>query len=74
MVKNWLITGGCGFLGTALIKQLLEQKIAGRIRVIDNLSVGTRESLSAVCKFREIERHSMPSDRQHDSGRVELTR
>ena len=24
MVRNWLITGGCGFIGTSLIQKLLE--------------------------------------------------
>jgi UDP-glucose 4-epimerase len=33
---NWLITGGCGFIGTALVKNLIEE--GGHfIRIIDNL-------------------------------------
>ncbi|HEX7003745.1 MAG TPA: NAD-dependent epimerase/dehydratase family protein [Trueperaceae bacterium] len=44
---NWLITGGCGFIGTSLIKNLLEQGNEG-IRVVDDLSVGSRSALSAV--------------------------
>ncbi|MDQ3862261.1 MAG: NAD-dependent epimerase/dehydratase family protein [Actinomycetota bacterium] len=49
---NWLITGGCGFIGTALIRSLTE---AGghTIRVVDNLSVGTREDLAASGDFVE---------------------
>ena len=50
---SWLITGGCGFIGTALIKHLLENGIAGRIRVLDNLSVGSRKDLERVCQFTE---------------------
>lgn len=50
---NWLITGGCGFLGTSLIKRLLAEDNHG-IRVIDNLSTGTREDLGNVSSFREI--------------------
>lgn len=50
---NWLITGGCGFLGTALIARLTSE--AGhKIRVIDNLSVGTREDLGLVCNYKTI--------------------
>ncbi len=50
---SWLITGGCGFIGTALIKHLLEHGLAGRIRVLDNLSVGSRKDLERVCQFTE---------------------
>lgn len=50
---NWLITGGCGFIGSALIERLRQQG-AQSIRVIDNLSVGTRQDLGNVTKFREI--------------------
>jgi UDP-glucose 4-epimerase len=50
--KNWLITGGCGFLGTSLIKDLVAE--GGHfIRVVDNLSVGSREDLAKVCQFTE---------------------
>jgi UDP-glucose 4-epimerase len=50
--KRWLITGGCGFIGTNLVKNLVEE--GGHfIRIIDNLSVGTREDLSRVCHFTE---------------------
>lgn len=50
---NWLITGGCGFLGTALIQRLMQQG-GHAIRVIDNLSTGTREDLAQVAAFHEI--------------------
>lgn len=49
---KWLITGGCGFLGTALVRSLLEENGHG-IRIVDNFHVGTREDLSAVCSFTE---------------------
>lgn len=54
MVKNWLITGGCGFIGTSLIQSLLEKYPASNIRVLDNLSVGLREDLAEVSQFNEI--------------------
>jgi UDP-glucose 4-epimerase len=66
---NWLVTGGCGFLGTAFIKSLLEEGGHG-VRVVDNLTVGTREDLGTVCDFvenGEDEIYPVPPD-----GPVEL--
>ena len=53
MGLNWLITGGCGFIGTSLINRLLKEE-GHNIRIIDNLSTGTRDDLAEVCEFREI--------------------
>lgn len=55
---NWLITGGCGFLGTSLIKRLVTEG-GHRIRVVDNLSVGTRDDLASVCEFTEVNSESI---------------
>ncbi len=49
---HWLITGGAGFIGCNLIKQLLAEGTR-YIRVLDNLSVGTRSDLGRVCTFVE---------------------
>ena len=49
---KWLITGGCGFIGTSLIKRLVKSN-CNNIRVIDNFATGTREDLSVVCRFKE---------------------
>ena len=49
---NWLITGGCGFIGSALIKDLLADAGAA-IRIVDNFLVGTREDLAKACVFTE---------------------
>ncbi len=56
---KWVITGGCGFLGRALAQELLA---AGghRIRVLDNLSVGSREDLQEVGPFAECGAHADP--------------
>ena len=54
MVKNWLITGGCGYIGTSLIEKLLEKDPSINIRVLDNLSVGKEEDLKEVCKYKVI--------------------
>lgn len=53
-LKSWLITGGCGFIGTRLIRNLVGEDNRPAIRVVDNLSVGTREDLSSVCDCVEI--------------------
>lgn len=53
MGLNWLITGGCGFIGTSLIKRL-QGEGGHNIRVIDNLTTGTRDDLKGVCSFTEV--------------------
>src|SRR5215204_1970546 len=50
---NWLVTGGCGFIGTALIRSLMEEG-GHAVRVVDNFAVGTREDLAAASDFVEI--------------------
>ncbi len=54
MVKTCLITGGCGFIGTSLIKRLIQGSDLIEIRVLDNLSVGKHEDLGEVCNFQVI--------------------
>lgn len=49
---KWLITGGCGFLGTALIRALMQED-GHTVRVVDNMTVGNREDLASVCRFTE---------------------
>ncbi len=51
--KSWLITGGCGFIGTSLITHLLKNDPATSIRIMDNFSVGTVEDLQET--FSDIE-------------------
>lgn len=52
--RHWLVTGGCGFIGSALLRRLSKVPEVGGIRVLDNLSVGSREDLRSVAEFREI--------------------
>jgi UDP-glucose 4-epimerase len=71
--KRWLITGGCGFIGANLVKNLVEE--GGHfIRIIDNLSVGTRDDLSRACQFTETEPTNLsPQSSALSPDKVELT-
>ena len=53
VLVNWLITGGCGFIGTALVRSL-SQEGGHAVRVVDNFAVGTREDLAAASDFVEV--------------------
>lgn len=50
---RWLVTGGCGFIGRNLIQQLLTDG-EEQIRIIDNLSMGSKSDLKTVCDFQTI--------------------
>jgi UDP-glucose 4-epimerase len=72
MGLKWLITGGCGFIGTCLIRELVAEG-GHAIRVVDNLSVGTREDLVQVCDFKEVDLSRLSSlGTPHSSDIVEL--
>src|SRR5918997_1667809 len=64
---NWLVTGGCGVLGTALIRSLMEEG-GHSIRVVDNLTVGDRDDLATAADFVE----KSPEDPGPIDGPVEL--
>ena len=51
---RWLITGGCGFIGTSLVRALAAEG-GHRIRVVDNFAAGTRQDLAQVTAFDEID-------------------
>jgi len=52
MVKNVLITGGCGFIGKNLTALLIRHGIA--VRIYDNLSVGTVDDLRTVAQVNVL--------------------
>lgn len=69
---NILVTGGCGFIGTRFVSELFTEG-THFIRVIDNLSVGTREDLGLVCKFDEITPSNLDRlTKQNKQSAVEL--
>lgn len=52
--QNILITGGCGFIGTALIRRLREYYPDVQIVVLDNLVTGTPEDLGSVAPVERV--------------------
>ena len=57
---NWLITGGCGFIGLNLIRILLDDE-KNQIRVIDNLSESNKSDLKNISNFKEISKDKIPN-------------
>ena len=56
-MTNWLITGGCGFIGTQLISTLARDSV-NNLCVVDNLSVGDKPTLEAAFGAAVIDRAS----------------
>ena len=50
---NWLITGGCGFIGSRLIADLLVEG-EHQVRIVDDLSVGKADSLPVGVTVTEL--------------------
>jgi UDP-glucose 4-epimerase len=51
--QSFLITGGCGFIGTSLIVQLLQVNPGISIRVIDNFTTGTPKDLARIAYYSQ---------------------
>jgi UDP-N-acetylglucosamine 4-epimerase len=52
--KNFLVTGGAGFIGSAVSEYLLKNG-AKIVRVIDNLATGSRKNLEPLEKYNNFE-------------------
>jgi UDP-glucose 4-epimerase len=50
-MATYLVTGGCGFIGSHLVDELINQKHT--VKVLDNLSTGTLENLNSKAIFIE---------------------
>jgi UDP-glucose 4-epimerase len=48
-MANWLVTGGCGFIGSHLVDALVAR--GDRVRVLDDLSSGKRENLAEAAEL-----------------------
>lgn len=68
---RWLVTGGCGFIGTGLIRALAAEG-GHRIRIIDNFAAGTREALAQATEFAEIDSPAIKPMDKSGGGAVEL--
>lgn len=44
---KWLITGGCGFIGSAFTRRLMKEG-GHQVRIVDNLSVGQPDALGSL--------------------------
>ena len=58
-MNRYIVTGGAGFIGSALVRALLAE---GRtVHVIDNLSSGTRANLQEVEKQIVFHQQNRPT-------------
>ena len=51
-MKNFLVTGGAGFIGSNLAERLIER--GHKVRILDNFSTGRRENISKFEKDLEV--------------------
>jgi len=68
VVTRWVVTGGCGFIGSALVRALVRN--GDCVTVVDDLSVGTPESLEAGIDL--VEPAGFGPDPGWTPGRVRL--
>src|SRR5688572_14472160 len=54
-MSKYIVTGGAGFIGSALVRELLAQG-AGKVTVIDNMLSGHTRNLTEVASDVEIQK------------------
>ncbi len=47
-MKRYIVTGGAGFIGSSLVRELLTKADTGRVEVLDNCFTGNRANLAEV--------------------------
>ncbi len=66
MPKKILVTGGAGFIGSHLVKALIQQ--GDQVTVIDNLSTGKRSNIHPKSNFIEADIRNLESIKPHFQG------
>lgn len=77
MGLNWLVTGGCGFIGSGLIARLAAKhedsgSQPGFLRVVDDLSVGEKKALAEHLNVEEIPAEQFRADQHPQPGSCQL--
>lgn len=66
---NWVVTGGCGFIGRNLIRSLVKDK-TNHVRVFDNLTAGNIAALSTASERRVTTKETTTFDDLDDCVEV----
>ena len=53
MIKNILITGGAGYIGSHIAETLIKNK--KKIYIVDNLSTGSRKLINKKANFYKVD-------------------
>ena len=71
--RTVLVTGGAGFIGSHLVDALIERGL--RVRILDNISTGTRSNLNPGAELIEADLRNLDSIRPafHDTDTATYT-